>query len=135
MKSYPEILAIRSDKSELIKVENFLRLLFKEEDLPEKEFNKVFLCVSEAVINSIEHGNKNVNDKIVTIEVICLNNYIKIVVSDEGEGFDPNKIIDPTVNENIKKETGRGIYIMKSICNNLHFLDSGRCVEIKIELT
>jgi serine/threonine-protein kinase RsbW len=130
----PEILAIQSDKKELIKVEQFLRLYFKSKNLPEYFFNKVFLCVSEAVINSIEHGNKMNNHKKVTIEASCVNNDLSIEVSDEGEGFNYNDVPDPTTTENIYNETGRGIFIMKSICNKLNFKDEGKCVEIKIEL-
>ena len=134
MNKPPEILAIQSDKKELIKVEQFLRLYFKAKNLPEDAFNKVLLCVSEAVINSIEHGNKMNNQKKVTIEASCVNNDLKIEVSDEGDGFNYNDVPDPTATENISNETGRGIFIMKSICSNLNFKDEGKCVEIKIEL-
>ncbi len=129
-----KILAIQSDKKELIKVEQFLKFFFEEKNLPDDAFNKVFLCVSEAVINSIEHGNKGNNNKRVTIIASCINNNLKIEVSDEGNGFDYNDVANPTTNENIRNETGRGIFIMRSICSNLNFTDKGKCVEIKIEL-
>lgn len=134
MKNFPQILVIQSDKKELIQVENFLRLLFRKENLPEESFNKVFLCVSEAVINSIEHGNKNEIRKKVTIEVLCHHKDLYIAVTDEGDGFDYREVADPTVEENIKNETGRGIFIMKSISNKIDFREEGKCVEFKIEL-
>lgn len=132
MKNYPDRLAIQSDKNELRKVEVFLRQLFEKENLPGAAFNKVLLCVSEAVVNSIEHGNKNEIHKKVTIEVSCRNKDLSIVVSDEGEGFNYREVADPTLKENIKKETGRGIFVMKSICDELKFREMGKCVEIKI---
>jgi serine/threonine-protein kinase RsbW len=135
MKYHPEILAIHSDKKELIQVEQFLRNVFQRGNLPEKAFNKVLLCVSEAVINSIEHGNKNETEKKVIIEVSCVDHDIQIAVSDEGEGFNYNDVEDPTLIENIRKEKGRGIFIMKSLCNSLDFRNSGKSVEIKIELS
>lgn len=134
MKNYPQILIIQSDRKELKKVENFIRLLFKEENLPEESFNKVLLCVSEAVINSIEHGNKNIKGKSVTIEVSCRNKELYITVTDEGDGFNYSEVADPTLKENIKNETGRGIYIMKSISDKVDFREAGKCVEFKIEL-
>ncbi len=134
MKNYPDKLAIQSDKKELRQVEHFLRQLFEEEHLPEKAFNKVLLCVSEAVVNSIEHGNKNEKHKKVTLEVTCDENDLYIVVADEGDGFDYGEVENPTLKENIIKETGRGIFIMKSICNELRFKKKGKCVEFKIEL-
>ncbi len=134
MKNYPDKLAILSDKKELTRVEDFLRHLFSKENLPEEAFSKVLLCVSEAVVNSIEHGNKFEKQKKVTIEVACVNNDLNIVVTDEGDGFNHREVPNPIIKENIKKETGRGLFIMKSICNELQFKEEGKCVEIKIEL-
>ncbi len=134
MKILPEILSIKSDKKELVKVEQFLRLYYKANNLPEDTFNKVWLCVSEAVINSIEHGNKMKFEKKVTIKVSCVNTDLEVEISDEGDGFNYTNVADPTSHENILKETGRGIFIMKAICSNLKFRDKGKCVEIKIEL-
>lgn len=134
MENYPRILVIQSDKAELKRVEAFLRLLFKEENLPEESFFKVLLCVSEAVMNSIEHGNKNEFMKKVTVEVSCYNKDLHITVSDEGDGFDYSEIADPTLEENIKNETGRGIFIMKSISQKIDFREKGKGVAFKIEL-
>jgi|SRR5690554_2782843 len=130
----PEVLAIKSDKLELSKVEAFIRRLFEMRNFPDDAFNKVLLCVSEAVINSIEHGNKNNRGKRVTIVAKCKRSSLKFLVKDEGDGFDPNLVLDPTSKENIKREGGRGIFIMKSICSRLRFGDNGKCVEIKIKL-
>jgi serine/threonine-protein kinase RsbW len=135
MSKYPEVLAIKSDIKELGKVEIFLRKIFKKEELPEVCFNKVLLCISEAVINSIEHGNKNDTDKNVDIQIDCGNGNICIEVHDEGEGFDFELVEDPTLKNNIRKETGRGIHIMKSLCSKVEFRNQGKSVEIKIDLT
>jgi serine/threonine-protein kinase RsbW len=134
MNKHPEILAIKSDKRELEKVEKFLFQIFEKEELPKECFNKVYLCISEAVINSIEHGNKNDKDKQVDIQINCIKGNICIEVHDEGEGFDFNLVEDPTQKSNIKKETGRGIHIMKSLCSKVEFRNQGKSVEIKIDL-
>jgi serine/threonine-protein kinase RsbW len=129
-----DILTIESDKKELIKVEAFLRNIFENKHLPEESFNKVLLCISEAVINSIEHGNRNTEGKKVCVAVVCEKNDLVVEVTDEGEGFDYERIPDPTAVENIRKERGRGIFLIRSVCNNLKFKDKGNCVEFKIEL-
>ncbi len=131
----PKILAIKSDKKELERVEKFLLQIFENEKLPKACFNKVYLCISEAVINSIEHGNKNDKDKQVDIQINCMNGNIIIEVHDEGDGFDSELIEDPTSKSNIKKEYGRGIHIMKSLCSEIEFRNQGKCVEIKIDVT
>lgn len=135
MNKNPEILAIKSDKKELVKVENFLHQVFEKEELPKECFNKVYLCISEAVINSIEHGNKYDSEKQVDIQINCMKGNISIVVNDEGDGFDYKLIEDPTLKNNIRKETGRGIHIMKSLCSKVEFRNQGKCVEIKIDVT
>jgi serine/threonine-protein kinase RsbW len=134
MNNNREILNIESDKKELIKVEAFLQRIFNDNHFPEESFNKVLLCISEAVINSIEHGNRNTIGKKVSIVVNCNENDLIVEVKDEGEGFEYDRIPDPTEAENIRKERGRGIYILKSVCNKLIFKDKGKCVEFKIEL-
>lgn len=134
MSNNPEILSIKSDQKELKKVEKFLSSIFEKRSLPKECFNKVLLCISEAVVNSIEHGNKNDQQKTVDIEINCERGNICIEISDEGEGFDYQNIENPTSKNNIKKESGRGIFIIKSLCNNLEFRNQGKSVEIKIDL-
>ncbi|MGM0620077.1 MAG: ATP-binding protein [Bacteroidota bacterium] len=133
MTEAPEILIIKSDKSELKKTEDFLLSFFRKNKLSEEHFNRVFLCLSEAVVNSIQHGNENDSNKQVSIQADCKKEFITIEISDEGEGFDYNNIENPILKKNIKKESGRGIHIIKSLSNELEFKDKGKCVQFKIE--
>jgi len=135
MSKNSEILAIKSDKKELEKVEKFLQEIFEKENLPNQCFNKVYLCISEAVINSIEHGNKNDRTKEVDIQINCSRGNLCIEVHDQGDGFDYELVEDPTTKENIKRETGRGIHIMKSLCSQVEFKNRGKSVSIQIDLT
>lgn len=135
MSKNSEILAIKSDKKELEKVEKFLQEIFEMENLPNQCFNKVYLCISEAVINSIEHGNKNDRTKEVDIQINCSRGNLCIEVHDQGDGFDYELVEDPTTKENIKRETGRGIHIMKSLCSQVEFKNRGKSVSIQIDLT
>ena len=128
-----KILVINSDRSELEKVEKFINDVFEENKINVKHFNRVMLCVSEAVVNAIEHGNKNDTGKPVTIKVNCDFDHIHIKIEDEGQGFDPEKIEDPTLNENIKKESGRGIHIIRKLSNSLKYNQSGNSVQLKID--
>lgn len=133
MNEVPEILTIKSDKSELKKTEDFLLSFFRKNKLSEEHFNRVFLCLSEAVINSIQHGNENDKNKQVSIQVDCNREFITIEICDEGDGFDYNIIENPTLKRNIKKESGRGIHIIKSLSNELEFKEKGKCIQFKME--
>lgn len=135
MSQLPEILVIKSDKNELSLVEDFLEGIFRKNDLNQKNFNNVLLCVSEAILNSIYHGNDNRTEKNIEIRVIFKNNDNMFVeVRDEGEGFDYTQIDDPTLNRNIKKESGRGLHIIKSLCKKIEFRDGGSCICLDINL-
>ena len=129
----PKILVIQSDISELNTVEMFLKEMFEINKIPEKFFNKVFLCASEAVVNAIEHGNKSDINKKIVISAFCDSNQISIKVRDEGEGFDLSKIKDPTKDSNILCESGRGIHIIKSIAKHFDYDINEKCIEFKIE--
>lgn len=129
----PKILIIKSDKSELKKVKEFLSEIFVKHKLPQNWFNNVFLCISEAVINSIEHGNCNNVNKLVSIGIDSYSNKIHIHIKDEGDGFNFYEVEDPTRCENVKKETGRGIHIIKSLSDNLEYNEKGNGVQFKIK--
>jgi len=129
----PKILVIKSDVAELKKVEDFLSNIFYEYNLELKYFNKIYLCVSEATLNSIKHGNKNDQKKNVSIKIECYKDVLKITVEDEGEGFEINKIKDPSKKENLKNEEGRGIFIIKKFAEKVEFNEKGNSVQFKID--
>lgn len=127
------ILHIYSETSEIKKVETVLKNFFKEHNLDNKYFNKVFLCISEAVTNSIEHGNKKNRNKKVTILLSMLQNKVFVEIKDEGDGFNYQKLESPIEKNNLKKETGRGIFIIKNMADNLSFNDCGNTLQLEIK--
>ena len=129
----PKLLVIKSEISELKKVENFIIEIFKEYDLKKKYFNKIYVCVSEAVLNSIKHGNKNDINKTVSIGIYCDAKELKVLIEDEGEGFDINKVKDPTLEENLRNESGRGIFIIKNLSDKLEYKGKGNRIQFKIK--
>ncbi len=88
----------------------------------------IYLALSEAVANAMDHGNQNVADRQVHITVEVNVDTIKIVVSDEGDGFDYSSLPDPTNVENIFKSRGRGVFLMKCYMDEVHYNDEGTCV-------
>ena len=133
IKPFSNILIINSNKAELTRVEEFLNEVFINYELPKENFNKVLLCVSEAIINAIVHGHKNKIDKEIRIQVVSQECDISITITDEGEGFNIEQVPDPTSHTNIKKESGRGIHIIKSISNSLKFNDKGNSLQFQIK--
>ncbi len=123
-----------SDTMELLHVESFIRMLFEKYGLPEKIFYNVLVCVNEAVVNSIMHGNKYDENKKVKIQTFTTENHLFFRIADEGEGFNYRELPDPTTEENLLKESGRGLYIIKNISEDIVFSEKGNIIEFKIKL-
>src|SRR5436853_1814693 len=81
----------------------------------------VEMAVREAVTNAVVHGNQE--DEAKTIEVIfnCLEHELEIDVKDQGKGFDPTSVPNPTDAENILKTSGRGIFLMRSFVDDVQW--------------
>lgn len=88
------------------------------------------LCVEEAVRNAIVHGNKSKKDLDVTISYSIHPDRIEIEVSDQGVGFDQRKIPDPTSEENILKNSGRGVLIIKKLMDRVDYKGRGNIVRM-----
>ncbi|QIA06533.1 ATP-binding protein [Draconibacterium halophilum] len=133
MKNKPtNILVIKSISTEINNVEKFVKAIFNYHNIPKSCFNPVFLCISEAMTNSIVHGNKEDHQKTVELNIDCKSHLIQVRVTDEGEGFDIEKVPDPTHTDNLLKETGRGLHIIKSIAQNVKFNSKGNSLSFEI---
>jgi len=127
-------LVISSQLTNINKVRFFLDEFFKEICLEKNHFNRVLLGISEAVNNSIVHGNGLDIRKNVFLEVKYFNRQLSIQVKDEGRGFDLNCISDPTCLENLRKENGRGIFLLRKMADEVDYTDGGSSVMIKFNL-
>lgn len=106
---------LKSDKAEISTIENLISQFNKIALIPEEKIINFQIAVSEALINAIVHGNKEDINKSVFVAIECKENFFKISIKDEGSGFDYKKIPDPTKEENLFKEHGRGIFIMNTL--------------------
>lgn len=127
---------IPSDPNYLPEVEEFVIEIAKQAGLSNNKIHNLALSVAEASSNSIIHGNKRDINKNVTIEVMYDDKNFEVSLHDEGFGFDISKVPDPTEPENILKDSGRGIHIMKSFLDDLRyeFSEKGTTVTLLIKL-
>ncbi len=112
---------IESDPNNLITVEEFVNYFSIELHLSNEKIAGLLLAVTEAVTNAIIHANKCDKDKTVTVTAIKENNQLKVIVKDQGTGFDPDSVPDPTEPENLLKDSGRGLYLMKIYMDDLKY--------------
>lgn len=112
---------ISSDPDNLVEVEKFIADVAGELNFNDEIKNSLTLSVSEATSNAIVHGNKLDPKKSIIIKVIVEDDKIIVIIKDEGPGFDPTSIPNPTMPENLLKDSGRGIHIMKNFLHDLQY--------------
>lgn len=126
--------SISSEIGNIIKVENFIDSLSQHFDLHEDLYGKISLSLIEAVNNAILSGNKQVPEKQVKITAAKEDDKFMVTVEDEGEGFDYESIPDPTLPDNIDKVAGRGLYLMKTLSDDMIFENNGSKVTLVFNL-
>jgi serine/threonine-protein kinase RsbW len=111
-------------------IESFIDNAKEKFHLDEDLYGNIMIAVTEAVNNAIKHGNSGDSKKNVFLSLTLDENLLKFVIKDEGCGFDFGNLPDPTAPENIEKPGGRGIFLMKHLCDQVDFTDKGKTVEL-----
>ena len=128
------MLTISSNPNNILKVENYLRNAQHDLNIDETKFPDILISLTEAVNNAILHGNKADESKNVEISMEEKFSGVAISVTDEGKGFDPNEIPDPTAPENIECCGGRGVFIMSRLADKISFENNGSTVQLFFKL-
>lgn len=123
-------LSIASDFESVHKVESLIDTVCEKLSVNQDYYGNVLIAVTEAVNNAIIHGNKHDAGLNVDLFVGDKETDFCFSVKDYGKGFDYNNLPDPTAPENIEKENGRGIFLMRSLAEEIEFQDEGRNVNI-----
>ena len=109
-------------------VENAIDEISAEIGIKQDNYGKILVSTLEAVNNAIVHGNKANLSKSVRIKISFKRNILKICVSDEGPGFKPKEVPDPTRPENIENIQGRGVFLMSKLSDKIEFNKPGNKV-------
>jgi serine/threonine-protein kinase RsbW len=111
-------------------IESFIDNAKERFHLDEDLYGNIMIAVTEAVNNAIKHGNSGNSGKNVFLSLSLEDNLLKFLIKDEGTGFDYSNLPDPTAPENLEKPGGRGIFLMKHLCDQVEFLEGGKTVEL-----
>jgi serine/threonine-protein kinase RsbW len=128
------MLSISSNPNNILEVESYLKKLDFDFSFDSEKYADILISLTEAVNNAIIHGNKGDESKYVHIHVREKGNGISFCVTDEGIGFNPGRVPDPTCAENIECCGGRGVFIMKALSDEIVFDNNGRSVEMYFNL-
>jgi serine/threonine-protein kinase RsbW len=129
-----QTLELQSNADSLTVVERLIDEVRNKYNVSEDVFGNMLVAITEAVTNAIYHGNKSDPKKKVSIVCTHSPHSIAFTIADEGPGFDFYDLPDPTSPENLEKECGRGIFLMKHLADQLIFSENGRVVEMNFKL-
>ena len=123
-------LTIPSDTAAGMEAQN--RILSRLEGLgyTDRDLFGMRLALEEALVNAIKHGNKLSDEKVVTVACDLSDATARVVIRDEGDGFEPDAVPDPTADENLDRPCGRGIMLMRSFMTEVTYADRGREVTL-----
>ena len=125
-----DTISIPSEYASVSKVETLVDKICNDLGVQEDYYGNVLIAVTEAVNNAIQHGNAFNSELLVNVSVGDKVEEFCFTVKDQGRGFDFEHLPDPTSPENIEKENGRGIFLMKSLADEVVFDDNGNTVNI-----
>lgn len=121
-------LKIDSKISSVRVVETAIDNITTEAGINQECYGKIIVATLEAVNNAIIHGNKFDPGKTVKVEISYTKGTFQIIVEDEGRGFNPSDVPDPTQPENIELVNGRGVFLMSRLADEIKYNDKGNIV-------
>jgi serine/threonine-protein kinase RsbW len=129
----PHGVSFPSTQKLLSAVDRFLERELRKAGVSADAIADLAISVSELVNNAILHGNRQDESKKVTLELHPTPGEVTVYIEDEGEGFDPEKVANPLEEQNILKEVGRGIFIIRSLVDSVEF-GRGRSGGMRVKL-
>jgi serine/threonine-protein kinase RsbW len=106
-------------------IDSFLDQRLKAAGFPDDMLADVAVSVSEVVNNAVVHGNGRNPDKQVVLDLEIKTDRVTISVQDQGNGFDPDALPDPVASENLMRDVGRGLFIVRAYMDEVHFQKVG----------
>lgn len=123
-----------SNPRNIHRVERFLVRVNRAVKISEERFGTLLVVVTEAVNNAIIHGNKRDPRKQVLVTCTFQKGILVVKVKDEGEGFDPDRLPSPIHEDNLLRESGRGVFLMKQLMESVRYNKKGNEVTMRMTI-
>ncbi len=127
-------LVFTSELENIKLIDEFIARLEKQYQIDHPKFMDIRLSIVEAVNNAIIHGNQLDSSKKVVISEEVKDNFLVIRIEDQGCGFDPSKIQDPTSKDDLSLPGGRGIHLMRHLTDQVVYLKNGQSVILRFKI-
>ena len=128
--SYPMDLQIPSDTAEARRVQEAIEQQLRSLHYTDKEIFSIRLALEEALVNAIKHGNQMDRSKRVRVAYRVAQERFDVLIADEGQGFDPRDVPDPTAPENLERPCGRGLMLMRHYMTAVDYNRTGNAVSM-----
>jgi len=125
---YAASVVIDSDTAQGQRIQTDIVAIAQKCEFSEPELFAIRLAIEEALVNAIKHGNGSDPTKKVRIDYSVDTEKIHIRIEDEGPGFDPTAVPDPTDPEFLERPCGRGLMLMRHYMSFVEFCGRGNCV-------
>jgi serine/threonine-protein kinase RsbW len=119
---------IPSDLGEVRRVQGDIKDALAAAAFDEKDLFSIELALEEALVNAIKHGNQLDPDRKVRVQYQVSPERFEIRIEDEGDGFNPEEVPDPTLPENLARPCGRGLLLIRSFMNDVSYHGRGNIV-------
>lgn len=126
----PAKVSIPSDPAEARRVQQEIERALQENQFTEKDIFGIRLALEEALVNAIKHGNQMDRAKKVHISYQVRREHFEITIADEGPGFNPEDVPDPTAPENLERCCGRGLMLMRHYMTEVAYSCRGNSVRM-----
>ena len=123
-------ISIESKVTSIRIVERAIDEATSELGISQDNYGKILISILEGVNNAILHGNKSDPLKMVDIEFFCEKKDFIITITDEGKGFAPEEVPDPTISENREELNGRGVFLMSKLADKIRYSKKGNSVTL-----
>ena len=124
------IIVIPSKSVFVAAVDDFVYEMFGKAGITRSQIADFAISISEMVNNAITHGNSSRPEKTVTVKIDIEQETARISIKDQGTGFDPDSVPNPVEKNNLLKQVGRGIFIVRSLMDSVDFYYTGSGTEV-----
>ena len=126
----PVEITIPSDPAAARSVQERIEEVLQERHASDRDIFCIKLALEEALVNAIKHGNQMDRTKNVHVSFWVQGDRFECRVSDEGPGFDPGDVPDPTAVENLERPCGRGLMLMRHYMSEVTYSERGNTVSM-----
>jgi serine/threonine-protein kinase RsbW len=125
------VLLIPNHREEIERAEEMLLDAMARHQYPDAARFAVRLALEESLVNAFRHGHKNLPvDTPAKVEFAVTHDRVELAIEDQGLGFKPEDVPDPTLDENIERPTGRGLLLMRAYMARVEYVGRGNRVEM-----